>query len=144
MYDGSFPWQPNIFFVSHLPPADHPAFYCSTRLTLNVTRRVMAETGYCPSGRLFEATACGAVVLSDYWDGLERFFQPDSEILLAGSAGDTIAALRRSPEELARIARAARERTLDEHTAAVRAVQLENFLDAACERRAEPAAAETA
>jgi spore maturation protein CgeB len=139
MYDGRFPWQPNIYFVSHLPPADHPAFYCSTRLTLNVTRRAMAETGYCPSGRLFEATACGAAVLSDRWPGLEEFFEPESEILLVSNADDTMAALERSPEELARMARAARERTLAEHTAAARASQLEEILDAARERHAAEA-----
>jgi spore maturation protein CgeB len=129
MYDGNFPWQPNIAFVDHLPPADHPAFYCSSRLTLNVTRRSMAETGYCPSGRLFEATACGAAVLSDYWQGLEQFFEPGSEILLAADTGDAMQALDRSPEELARIARAAQEHTLARHTATARAIELEQILD---------------
>ena len=59
MYDASFPWQPNIFFVDHVPVSAHPEFYCSSRLTLNATRIAMAEFGYCPSGRLFEAAACG-------------------------------------------------------------------------------------
>jgi spore maturation protein CgeB len=130
MYDDSFPWQSNIFFVKHLPPADHPAFYCSTRLTLNVTRRAMADMGYCPSGRLFEAAACGAPVLSDCWEGLEYFYQPGSEILLARDQDEAVAALDRSPEQLARIANAARERTLTEHTADVRAGQLERILEA--------------
>jgi len=129
MYDDRFPWQSNIFFVRHLTPADHSAFYCSTRLTLNVTRRAMAETGYCPSGRLFEAAACGAPVLSDYWEGLDQFFQPGSEILLARNADDAVAALSRSPEELTRIGRTARDRTLSEHTAAVRADELEQILE---------------
>jgi spore maturation protein CgeB len=135
MYDASFAWQPNIFFMDHLSPADHPAFYCSSRLTLNVTRRAMAETGYCPSGRLFEATACGAVVLSDYWEGLEHFFEPGSELLLAKDTDGVIEALNRSPEDLTRIARAARERTLAEHTAGVRARELEQILETACDSR---------
>jgi spore maturation protein CgeB len=137
MYDANFTWQPNIFFVHHLPPADHAALYCSSRLTLNVTRRAMAETGYCPSGRLFEATACGAAVLSDYWEGLEEFFEPGSEILLAKGTGGVIEALNRSPEELARIARTARDRTLAEHTADVRALQLERILESACDWRTD-------
>ena len=58
-YPDEFPWTPNIFFVRHLEPAQHPAFFCSSRLTLNVTRRAMKAMGYCPSGRLFEAAACG-------------------------------------------------------------------------------------
>ena len=93
MYGGSFPWQPNIFLIAHLVPAEHPAFYCSTKLTLNVTRGAMARMGYCPSGRLFEAAACGAPVLSDYWEGLEQFFEPGSEILLARDTEEALDAL---------------------------------------------------
>jgi spore maturation protein CgeB len=58
-YPQEFPWAPNIYFVRHVPPSEHGAFFASSRLTLNVTRRAMAEMGYCPSGRLFEAAACG-------------------------------------------------------------------------------------
>ncbi len=132
MYGASFPWQPNIFLIQHLAPADHPAFYCSTKLTLNVTRAAMAKMGYCPSGRLFEAAACGAPVLSDWWDGLDHFFEPEREILTARTSEEAMDALRRSPEDLAGIARAARERTLAQHTAAERAAELEKLLDAAC------------
>jgi spore maturation protein CgeB len=127
-YPDAFPWTPNTFFVQHLPPAEHPAFYCSSRLTLNVTRRAMAEMGYCPSGRLFEAAACGAPVISDGWEGLDHFFNPGEEIVLARSAGDCIAALSLDDAELARMARRARERTLDEHTAEHRARELEAVL----------------
>ncbi len=131
MYDGRFPWQPNISYVRHLPPRDHPAFYCSSNLTLNVTRRAMAEIGYCPSGRLFEAAACGTAVLSDAWEGLDQFFEPGREILLAGTTEEALDALDRPPEELARIARAARERTLAQHTAEVRAAELISLLETA-------------
>jgi spore maturation protein CgeB len=130
-YDASFPWQPNIYFSGHVPSADHPAFYCSSRLTLNVTRGPMADMGYCPSGRLFEATACGVAVVSDHWDGLDCFFERDSEILIASETGDVLQALERSPEELASIARAGRERTLADHTAEVRAGELEAMFQAA-------------
>ncbi len=126
MYPGEFPWTQNIFFVQHLPPADHPAFYSSSRLTLNVTRRAMAERGYCPSGRLFEAAACGVPILSDSWEGLDQFFKPGSEILIARTAQDAIDAIRLPNAELATIAKRARERTLDCHTAAIRARDFEN------------------
>jgi spore maturation protein CgeB len=129
MYDGSFPWEPNIFHIGHIVPADHPRFYCSTILTLNVTRRAMAQMGYCPSGRLFEAAACGAPILSDYWEGLDEFFEPGSEILIARHTDDVMEALARPPGELARMARFARERVLARHTAAARAVELEQILD---------------
>ena len=52
------------------------------RLTLNVTRQAMAEMGWCPSGRLFEAAACGAPMLTDAWEGLDAFFEPGREILV--------------------------------------------------------------
>src|ERR1051326_6068152 len=66
-YPDSFPWAPNIYFVQHLPPGEHPSFFSSSRATLNVTRRAMAEMGFCPSGRLFEAAACDVPILSDWW-----------------------------------------------------------------------------
>ena len=130
-YPHDFPWLPNVFFVRHLPPSEHPEFFCSSPLTLNVTRRAMAEMGFCPSGRLFEAASCGVPILSDCWEGLETFFTPDVEILIARDAEDTLRALERSPEELRRIADAARERTLAEHTADRRAQELEAVLEGA-------------
>jgi spore maturation protein CgeB len=133
-YPESFPWTPNIFFVRHLPPSEHPAFFSSSRLTLNVTRRAMAEMGWCPSGRLFEAAACGVPIVSDAWAGLDEFFTPDSEILVARDRSDTIAAMQLPDDTLTRIARAARERTLDEHTAAHRAHELERLLESAAHR----------
>ncbi len=137
-YPADFPWSSNLFFVQHLPPAEHPAFFCSSRLTLNVTRRAMAEMGYCPSGRLFEAAACGVPILSDTWDGLDEFFTPGEEILLARNTAEALAALALSDSELRQIGQAARERALAEHTATHRAQELEQLFDAAL---CEPASA---
>lgn len=130
-YPMDFPWTDNIFFVRHLPPAEHPAFFASSRVTLNVTRGAMAQMGYCPSGRLFEAAACRVPVLTDVWDGLDEFFEPGREILTARDTKDAIAALEMSDEQLGRISAAARERTLEEHTSAARARELETILTAA-------------
>jgi spore maturation protein CgeB len=129
MYDDTFPWESNIFFLSHVPPPEHPAFYCSAKLNLNVTRLSMARNGYCPSGRLFEAAACGTAILSDQWAGLSDFFEPGREILTARTTDEAIDALSKSPEDLTRISRSARERTLEEHTADVRVRQLEYILE---------------
>lgn len=128
-YPTDFPWTGNIFFVSHMPPSEHPAFYGSSRLTLNVTRKAMADMGYCPSGRLFEAAACGTPVLSDTWEGLDTFYTPGREILIARSTADALAALELSDREIGQIARSARERTLEEHTSDCRAGELERLLD---------------
>lgn len=123
-YPNNFPWSANIFFVRHLPLADHSAFYSSSRLTLNVTRKTMADMGWCPSGRLFEAAACGSPILSDWFDGLTDFFEPDTEILIARSTEDALQALRLGGSELSAVAKRARERTLDEHTSHRRAAQM--------------------
>ena len=128
-YPDNFPWTENIGFVRHLPPALHPAFYCSSRLTLNVTRAAMAAMGYCPSGRLFEAAACGVPIVSDAWEGLDEFYLPGTEILLCESTEQVLQALAMNAGDLAVMARLARERTLAEHTAAQRALQLEALLE---------------
>ena len=138
-YPADFAWTPNIHFVPHLAPAEHPAFYCSSRLTLNVTRAAMREMGWCPSGRLFEAAACGTPVMSDDWQGMEDFFTPGEEILIVKNTEDAVAALQLRDAELQRIASAARERTLAENTAAARALDFERAIEHA--QRAQPAAA---
>jgi spore maturation protein CgeB len=131
MYQSSFPWRPNVWFRPHVPPRDHAAFYASSRLTLNVTRGAMARMGHCPSGRLFEAAACGGALLSDWFEGLDRFFTPGEEIRIARSTDEAIAAIEAGDAELARMARRARERTLSEHTSAHRARELVVLLEAA-------------
>jgi spore maturation protein CgeB len=123
-YPQDFPWSPNIFFVRHLPPPEHASFFASSRLTLNVTRRAMAEMGWCPSGRLFEAAACGVPIVSDVWEGIEEFLEPGMEILLARDKSDVLDALHRDTDELNRIAVRARERILDQHSSAKRAEEL--------------------
>ncbi|SFQ07559.1 Spore maturation protein CgeB [Mesorhizobium sp. NFR06] len=134
-YPQNFPWGKNIFFVRHLPPADHPAFFSSSRLTLNVTREAMARNGWCPSGRLFEAAACGTAIISDDWTGLDSFFTPGSEILLAHTTADVVAALELPDHEVNALGRRARERVLDEHTSAHRAAELDRILNGAATAR---------
>jgi spore maturation protein CgeB len=140
MYPPSFNWSNNLYFVHHISPPDHPAFYSSSRLTLNVTRRAMARMGYCPSGRLFEAAACATPILSDYWEGLEDFFAPKKEILVGRNSHDTVLALELPDDELDRIAKRARERALSEHSATARAQQLENILAGARREEISPPA----
>ncbi len=124
-YPQSFPWRPNLFYVPHVPPADHAAFFSSAGLTLNVTRDAMARMGWCPPGRLFEAAACGAPILSDTWEGLEAFFEPGVELLLVSSAADVAGALELDENARRRIGTAARERVLACHTSTERARDLE-------------------
>lgn len=127
-YPEDFPWETNVWFVRHLPPAHHPAFFASSPLTLNVTRHDMARMGWCPSGRLFEAAACGTAVLSDRWEGLGDFFEPGREILLADTTEEALDALSLPREEVARTGKAARERALTDHTADRRAREMLDLL----------------
>lgn len=129
LYPDGLCWPANVDYLAHVPPPEHPGFYGSAQLTLNVTRGIMARMGYCPSGRLFESAACGVPVLSDWWEGLDQFFEPGQEILVARSSEEAVAMLCRSPEELARIGRAARQRVLAEHTADARAQHLVTILE---------------
>ena len=138
-YPEQFPLSSNIFFVQHLPPSEHPSFFSSARVTLNVTRDTMKTMGWCPSGRLFEASACGTPIVSDTWAGLDEFFTAGHEILIAETTNDAVAALQLTDGELAKIASAARERTLAEHSAARRAEEFEKLLVNA--REAEAVAA---
>jgi spore maturation protein CgeB len=131
LYPVEFPWTDNIWFVRHVPPPEHPAFYCSSHLTLSVTRAAMADMGYCPSGRLFEAAACGTPIVSDYWPGLEDFFEPGREILVVSSADDVQEALSLSTGQLDKIGEAARRRVLAEHTAGHRGGELLSLLEVA-------------
>jgi spore maturation protein CgeB len=131
LYPADFPWSRNIRFLRHLPPDQHASFLCSSRATLNVTRAAMAAMGWCPSGRLFEAAAAGVPVITDAWEGLDAFFRPGTEILPADGPDAVLAALDLPDAELARIAAAARERALADHTAERRAERLEELIQGA-------------
>jgi spore maturation protein CgeB len=127
-YPPDFPWTDNIFYWRHVAPAEHPRFYAEARATLNVTRATMAASGWCPSGRLFEAAACAAPILSDWWDGLDEFFAPEHEILIVHTTEDVLTALECSDEQLARIGESGRARALADHTADRRAAELASLL----------------
>jgi spore maturation protein CgeB len=122
-YPEEIEWPANVERIEHLPPADHPQFYAAQRFTLNVTRADMVRAGWSPSVRLFEAAACGVPAISDWWDGLDGFFRPGAEILVARRTEDVIAALRR--DDAVEIGERARRRILAEHTADRRAEELE-------------------
>ena len=128
-YPTDLPQLGNLRHLHHVPPHEHSAFYSSSRATLNITRRDMAESGFCPSGRLFEAAACGTPILTDWWEGLDEFFTPGKEILVARSSAEAMEIFSLSDNDLSKIGMAARRRALVEHTSAVRAAQLERILE---------------
>jgi spore maturation protein CgeB len=127
-YPVSIDWPANVDRIEHLPPAEHPAFYAAQAFTLNVTRADMVRAGWSPSVRLFEAAACAVPAISDAWDGLDSFFVPGEEILVAGSTEEALGCLRTPERERRTIGEAARRRVLDEHTARHRVEQLEELV----------------
>jgi spore maturation protein CgeB len=129
LYPWHWRWPENVVRREHVAPADHSRFYSSSRITLNITRGEMAANGWCPSGRFFEASACGTPLITDAWEGLESFFDLRSELRVVTHARDVESALETSNTELQSMAARARQRTLDEHTGMVRARQLLSFLE---------------
>jgi spore maturation protein CgeB len=124
-YPADLEWPPNVARVEHLAPSAHRAFYLSQPFTLNVTRAAMRQWGWSPSVRLFEAAACCTPIISDPWSGLEAFFEPGREILVADDADAAFELLTCTSESERRaLAERARIRVLAEHSAAQRAKQL--------------------
>lgn len=131
MYPPDVSWAPNVRRRTHVSPPDHPSFYSSSRFTLNLTRNDMVAAGVSPSVRLFEASACGAAILSDDWPGLDQFLTPGEQILLPSSAIETAAILTDLTDtERRRLGLRARERILAEHTSQHRAEQFEAIVSA--------------
>ncbi len=125
MYPSDLKWPDNVDRFDHLAPGDHREFYNSQRFTLNLTRADMMHAGYSPSVRIFEAAACGTCVISDRWPGLEDFFTPGVEILVASSGDEVLYYLHEmSNEERNQIAAQARSRVLAHHTGVHRAEEL--------------------
>ncbi len=129
MYPNELSWPTNVERIEHLPPASHRRFYNAQRFTLNLTRADMRNAGYSPSVRIFEAAACGTPIISDYWQGLETFFELDKEILTAASAQDVLTYLHDIPEkDRHALGERARLRVLASHTSEQRAFELESYV----------------
>ncbi len=120
---------PNVQHLGHVYVHEHNALNCTPRAVLNVSRESMARTGYSPATRVFEAAAAGACLITDSWPGVEAFFKPGQEILVASSGhevAEILAAL--DSERAARIGAAARRRVLASHTYTKRAAELMQLL----------------
>ncbi len=133
-YPETITWPENVERIQHLPAGLHREFYNSQAFTLNVTRRSMISAGYSPSVRLFEAAACGVPILTDEWPGLGKFFRPGSEILPVRTTADVTSYLEMSSDRRQQIGESARRRTLRFHTAAVRAQEFDEFIEASLDR----------
>jgi spore maturation protein CgeB len=130
-YPASMEWPANVQHIIHLEPKFHPAFYSSSRFTLNLTRQEMVSAGFSPSVRLFEAAGCGATIISDTWSGLETILRPGKEILLAESAEQVVSYVTELATAEARvIGKNAQQRVIAEHSSERRAIQFEAYVEA--------------
>jgi spore maturation protein CgeB len=113
------PWQlpPNVRSAGHVFTRDHNAFNSTPLAVLNVARDSMASAGYSPATRVFEAAGAGACLITDAWEGIELFLEPDREVLIARDGTDVVRHLESlTPQRARAIGERARRRILDEHT----------------------------
>ncbi|APR80487.1 Hypothetical protein A7982_05834 [Minicystis rosea] len=126
-HDAEMP--PNVRAVGHVYTADHNAFNASALAVLNVARDSMATCGFSPATRVFEAAGAGACIITDAWEGIELFLEPDREILVARSGDEVAHHLRAlTPARARAIGAAAQRRVLAHHTYAERAHAVEAAL----------------
>lgn len=124
------PMSANINYLGHVYTKDHNALNCSPKAILNISRDSMAKYGFSPATRVFEAAGAGACIITDYWLGIDYFFEPGVEILVAHSGAEVqsiLAAL--TPEKARQIGQAALKKVLEKHTYAQRAVDLNRLLN---------------
>jgi len=123
------PKSPNVRYIDHVYTRDHNAFNSTPRCLLNVSRESMARYGFSPATRVFEAIGAAACMITDYWEGIELFFEPDQEILVARNGDEVVAHLADlTPERARSIGLNAYRRVLHEHTYAHRAAEIDQTL----------------
>jgi spore maturation protein CgeB len=119
----------NVHRLGHLGTADHNAFNASSLAVLNVARDSMAEVGFSPATRVFEAAGAGACLITDAWEGIGLFLVPDEEILVARDGQDVAEhLLALTPARARAIGEAALRRVRAEHTYARRAAEVDRLL----------------
>jgi spore maturation protein CgeB len=127
---GDKPKTPNIKYFDHVYTRDHNAFNSTPGAVINISRDSMARYGYSPATRVFEAAGSAACLIMDRWTGIELFFEPDREILVAGDGCEVVEHLHSlNPVRTRQIGEAAYRRTLAEHTYAHRAALVESALE---------------
>jgi spore maturation protein CgeB len=119
----------NVRWIGHVGTGDHNLLNCSARMALNINRASMADVGFSPPTRIFEAAGAAACLITDAWNGISQFFEPGKEILVASSGEDVVAHLSSTDEHRAKhIGEAMRRRALRDHTYQQRALQVQAVL----------------
>lgn len=120
----------NVDYLGHVYASDHNAAHCSARAVLHVSRPAEVDAGYCPAAGIFEAAGAGACVITDSAPGIDSFFEPGTEVLVADNGHELVVQLAAlNSERASTIGRRARERVLAAHTYAQRALEVEALLE---------------
>jgi spore maturation protein CgeB len=122
----------NARLAGDVPFPSFPRAISAARINLCVTRRSHATVPASSSCRPFELAATGAAIVANPYEGIERWFEPGSELLVVNDAEEAIAAYRSlldDPGQAEEMGRRARERVLEEHTYRHRARRVLELLD---------------
>jgi spore maturation protein CgeB len=126
---GSRPLPSNVRWIGHVGSADHNRINCSAKMVLNINRESMANVGFSPPTRVFEAAGAGACLITDLWAGVEQFFSLNSEILVASCADEVVHWLRNtSVQQAEAIGAAMRMLALRDHSYSLRAQEFEKIV----------------
>ncbi len=126
---GDKPRGENMTYFDHVYTRDHNAFNCTPRAVLNISRQSMARYGFSPATRVFEAAGAKACLITDAWEGVEMFLEPEEEILIARNGDDVIERLRElTPSKARSLGERAYRRVMAQHTYANRAALLDAVL----------------
>jgi spore maturation protein CgeB len=134
-------WQhkalpPNVNYIGHLFTKDLNVFNSSARAVLNINRTSMARFGFAPATRMFEAAGAGACLITDRWQGLDLFLEPEREVLVANDGAEVAAILEDlAPDRARKIGEAARQKILTSHTYEKRALEVQAVLRSALSDR---------
>jgi spore maturation protein CgeB len=130
----------NVRWIGHVRTEHHNVINCSARMVLNINRESMARTGFSPPTRVFEAAGAAACLITDAWTGVEEFFEPGREILVATSADDVVQYLRDiAPAHARSIGSAMHSRAIQDHAYELRAKDVDVILQSATRSRKLPA-----
>ena len=132
----------NVKTIGHVSTRDHNSFNVTPKAVLNINRSSMAETGFSPPTRVFEAAGAGACLITDEWPGIELFLKPGEEVLVARDGRDVVELMAGLDEaRAAAVGAAALARVLRDHTYDRRAVLVDELLHRFARARRESVSA---
>src|SRR5688572_6644185 len=126
--DDNRQWPCNVRRIAPVMNTHQRGFYAQQRFALNLTPPT--ATSVAPRSRLFQAAACGTPIITDHWPGLDQFFEPGAEVLVAESPDDVVRHLCEVPDPVRKTLSARAPRPLlRAHTPSHRARALERYVE---------------